>query len=173
VTAIAAFLLKYWKGASLVLLAVVVTCELQQWHAAAIGRGQAMERARQQDSVIAVLSKQSAKVETLFVHDSVRLTRLAVRYDTLRDTVLAHLTDTVLVKQFIAATDSGKRACVETANDCAAFRLSANQEIATLRAEAHPAPILVFQPTFKQKAGYALLGAMLGEAARFAATRRP
>lgn len=49
------------------------------------------------------------------------------RYDTLRQTLDVH--DTVSVWQFVAAADSSAKACTELANDCAAFRLTADSTI--------------------------------------------
>jgi hypothetical protein len=158
----AALLLRYWKAGLIVLLAFACVAFAQQWHAATIAKGEAIERARTQDSVVAAQAKQLAHVDTLVVHDTVRLTRLIARTDTLRETLMQHLADTVLVKQFVTQAEAEQRACVDVKNDCAAFRLSAADEIATLRAQAHPAPIIVFQPTLKQRAQYSGTGAAIG-----------
>jgi hypothetical protein len=162
----AALLLRYWKAGLIVVLALVCVAFVQQWHAATIAEGQAIERARTQDSVVAVLSTRLARVDTLVVRDTVRLTRMFARTDTLRDSLLVHLTDTVRTKEFITQAEADQHACVDLKNDCAAFRLSAAEEIATLKAQAHPAPIIVFQPTAKQKGGYGLVGALVDEVVR-------
>jgi hypothetical protein len=82
--------------------------------------------------------------------------------ETLHDTVLAHLTDTVLVKTFVATADTQARVCTEVTNDCAAFRVAANQEIATLKAQK---TVTIYAATWGQRAKYAVLGVALAEAA--------
>lgn len=70
-------------------------------------------------------------IDTLVVHDLKTITRTIASVDTLRDSVLKHLTDTVLVERFVTRTDSALRACSALANDCAAFRsLTATREAA-------------------------------------------
>ena len=52
------------------------------------------------------------------------------RVRTIRDTVLAQLTDTVRVKEYIARTDTALHACSELVDNCAAFRAFAIQKFA-------------------------------------------
>ena len=153
-TVVLMFIAKHWKwfasGFTGFCLLVAVHTWWTRHNATIYQAGISAERIRWQDSV-------RVKYDTLIVHDTVKLSRLAIRYDTLRDTVLAHLSDTVLVKQFIAVTDSGKKVCTEQANDCAAFRLAANQEIATLKAQH---VVTIYSATWGQRGKYAAEGAL-------------
>lgn len=67
------------------------------------------------------------------VHDSVTVTRTVARYHTVRDTT--RLTDTVWVKQMLAAGDSVVRSCTELQSSCALFRVRADSVIADLQTE--------------------------------------
>lgn len=60
---------------------------------------------------VAVLAAEVARVDTIRVRDSVAVVREVVTVDSLRDTLLLHLTDTVKVKQFITRVDTLKLAC--------------------------------------------------------------
>ncbi len=97
--------------------------------------GAITERLHIADSVLVVERVRLARADTLLVHDTVTLRRSLVRLDTLRDTLLAHLTDTVRVKEFIASVDTTKGRCSETSGDCQEFRASALRTIGTLRGE--------------------------------------
>jgi len=73
---------------------------------------------------IAVLAAKEARAETLYVADTVRLTKLLTRYDTARvhDTLTRN--DTVYVARAVA--DSTIRACTITLADCRAGWALAN-----------------------------------------------
>ncbi len=133
-------LLKYWQttlaGAAIIFGAVM-------WHehnVAEVAKGVAVERTRVADSTLKAIKPQLARTDTLVVRDTVKV-RIAVdRVITLRDTVLAHLTDTVLVKQFVTRADSAAKACVELSNDCQAFRTYATATIHALERKVATAP---------------------------------
>lgn len=136
-----ALVLRYWReltiGAAVVLL--MAACHARD--NALKATGIAVERARVADSTLAAVKPQLARAETLIVHDT-KTVRVAVdRVVTLRDTVLEHLTDTLLVKTFVTRADSAAKACVELSNDCQAFRAFATQTIAALEAKVRVAPI--------------------------------
>lgn len=140
-----ALVLKYWK-AGVVALALIVA--LTAWHQrdnALVARGKAIEQARVADSTLKAVKPQLARTDTLVVHDTVKVRYAISRLDTLRDTLLTHLTDTVLVKEYVTRADSVAKACTELSNDCAAFRAYASQTIAALQAKvkAQPATIKV------------------------------
>lgn len=73
----------------------------------------------------------SARVDTV----TVTVVRWASRTDTLRDSVLAHLTDTVVVKQYVQAVDSTVKACRDLVSDCARFRVTADSTIRAVSTE--------------------------------------
>lgn len=91
------------------------------------------------------LAHQLVQLDTVYVTDTVRLTTTRTHYVTLRDTVLAHLTDTVIhvdtVRQLLAAADSTIHACQVVVVTCEqraatehALRLEREQEIHVLKA---------------------------------------
>lgn len=112
-------LLRFWKEGLIAALAVAFMVACHARDNALQARALADERRRQADSILTSLKPQEAKAETLFVRDTIRLTRRFAQFDTIRDTVLHHLTDTVVVKQFITRADSLAQACTELAKDCA------------------------------------------------------
>lgn len=62
------------------------------------------------------------KAETVFVAKADTFTRWRTKTVTLRDTLLRHITDTVLVKQFVAASDTALHACSEVIVSCDTIR---------------------------------------------------
>lgn len=115
------------------------------WHSLTVSltdRGIALERARVADSALKVITPKLARVDTLVVHDVPRVIHAAARVDTLRDSVVAHLTDTLIVKEYVARTDTALKVCRELADDCAQFRVFANQKIAALESKLNVAPII-------------------------------
>ncbi len=157
-----ALLLKFWQPS---LVAVALGFGALMWHehnVAEVDRGVALERARVADSTLKSLKPLTAKAETLFVHDTVKLSRLVSHTDTLRDTVLKHLTDTVIVKAYVQASDSTIRVCRSVVTDCQAVQALLRQQISTL--EVKLAAVPVAQPRSCVNTGLVsgLLGALGG-----------
>ena len=106
-----------------------------QWHrhnVAEQDRGMWQERARVADSTLKHVVPLAAKAETLLVHDTVRLTKTVALERVSHDTVLQHLTDTLLVKTALAQDTAALASCVETVSHCAATVQLKDQEIAAL-----------------------------------------
>lgn len=101
----------------------------------------AQERSRQADSVLRVVTPQLALVDTRVVHDTVKVRVAVERVRLIQDTLLHHLTDTLLVKEYVTRTDSAMHACTELSQDCAAFRDFATRKIAALETKIAAAPI--------------------------------
>lgn len=164
-----ALVLKYWREGLLLVGAALL---LTAWHGhntALVQLGQARERARVADSTIAATAKQLARVDTLIVRDVPRVIHAAARVDTLRDSVLTHLTDTLIVKQFVARTDTALAVCTDLANDCAQFRVLANQKIAALESKVNAIPALHSNHHIVSNILWGLLGVAVG----YEAHRRP
>lgn len=127
---------RFWREAVIaaLALALVASCEARDHRIAAVAVAQT--KSASADSVLRVVTPQVAIHDTAVVHDTVRVRVAVDRVQQLHDTVLAHLTDTVLVREYVSRADSAARACVELANDCAAFRASATAEIAAWKAKA-------------------------------------
>lgn len=160
--------LKYWK-AGIVALAILVT--LGAIHArdvANVDRGKAIEQARVADSTLKAVKPQLTRTDTLVVHDTVRVRYAISLLDTLRDTLLTHLTDTVLVKEYVTRADSVAKACTELSNDCAAFRAYATQTIAALQSKANAAPREIKVSCIESN----LVSGAIGAAAGYFARRR-
>jgi hypothetical protein len=133
--------IRYWRETLIAALVLVVVGLCAHERHALIQQGIAQERSRLADSTLRVVVPQRLVHDTAVVHDTVRVRSTIARVDTLRDTVLTHLTDTVLVKEYVTRTDSALHACTELLNDCAAFRVSANQTIAALQSKLAVQPV--------------------------------
>lgn len=79
------------------------------------------------------LRHRAARVDSVFVHDTVRLTQWRTRFDTLQDTVLQHLTDTVKVREFVRVADSTIAACSAVVLTCEA-RVAARDSLIAVQA---------------------------------------
>lgn len=129
------YLGSYWREAAIVGLVLALLVAFRARDNALVARGQAQEQARVADSTLHALKPVLARTDTLVVHDTLRVTRLVPKLETLRDTVLSHLTDTIIVKQYVAVADSMRQACSELTHDCAAFRQNAQATIRALEAK--------------------------------------
>ncbi len=159
-------LLRYWREAALAVLIVAVMAACHARDNALKAEGIALERSRVADSTLKAIAPRLARVDTLIVRDTIR-TRVAVdRVVTLRDTVLTHLTDTVLVKEFVTRADSAAKACVELSTDCQAFRALATQKIAALESKLSLVP-----PSRRRPWGSLVLSFALGAGAGYVAHR--
>lgn len=157
-----ALLLKFWQPS---LVAVALGFGALEWrahNAAEVAKGRAEARAEQADSVLRAIAQQLPKKDTIFQRDTVRLLHLVSHTDTLRDTVLKHLTDTVIVKAYVQASDSTIRACTSVLHDCAAVQALLRQQVGAL--ETKLAAVPVAQPRSCVNTGLVsgLLGALGG-----------
>ena len=89
-------------------------------HERGIGRDQ--QRAADQAEQVKVAAVGVAKAETVLVAKTDTFTRWQTRTVALHDTVLRHLTDTLLVKQYVATSDSTIRACSDVILSCDTVR---------------------------------------------------
>ncbi len=134
-----AFLLKHWAGVTIAALAVTLlggawgAMRAHDAEQRAIGARDVKIHAL--DSVIAANKQQTAKVDTLWRIDTLKLARVVARTDTLRDSVLKHVTDTLIVKEYIARSDSALRACSLVVDDCARFHSLAEQRFGAYEAK--------------------------------------
>ncbi len=159
---LAALALKYWQtglvGAAIVFGGIM-------WHehnVAEVEKGQALERIRVADSTLKAIRPAMARVDTLLVHDTVKV-RVAINHVvTMTDTVLRHLTDTVLVKQFVTRADSAAKVCSELSNDCQAFRALATQQIAALNVKLAAQPKATSRSCTVSNVLVGMLGAGVG-----------
>lgn len=78
------------------------------------------------------LAKLARQVEVQFRTDTIRLRKLESHTDTLHDSVLVHLTDTVRVKEYIVAADSTIKVCRVTLADCALGWDTAKRQVTVL-----------------------------------------
>ncbi len=108
-----------------VILLLVAYCQGERHTRADDATQHAEQRVRAADSVRVVAGTALARADTVFVHDTLRFTRTLPPLAAIHDSVLVHLTDTLLVKQFVERSDSTVRACLDVVNSCAAFRVKA------------------------------------------------
>lgn len=148
------FLTRYWQ-ASLAVVAVLgfmAMCHARD--TAELNRGRAEERARLADSSLAVYAKQRPAIETAYVRDTRTVTRTIARVDSLRDTLLVHLTDTVREKEFISTVGESNQACRDALGSCANLHRLDSLTIAALRAKAGVSTI----PKPRRRCGLGLAG---------------
>jgi HD superfamily phosphohydrolase len=67
------------------------------------------------------LSDSAHEQRTVFVRDTIKLTKVVREYKTLHDSATQHITDTVLVKKALDQADTTIKACRATVADCAAL----------------------------------------------------
>lgn len=89
------------------------------------------------------------RADSVFVKDTVRLTKVATKYTILRDSVLVRLTDTVLVRQTIIAADTAIRACREAIDSCTA-RVAARDSLITTLGQQRAADRKLFDARLRQ-----------------------
>lgn len=155
-------LLRFWREAAIVVLALALigSCHARDHRIAA--SAVAKEQSRQADSTLRVVTPRLARVDTLFVHDTVVVRPTLARIITLRDTVLQHLTDTVLVREYVTSSDSAAHACTDLLNDCAQFRIDATASIAAWKAKALAAPQIVVKSCTQGEVVSGVLGVAVG-----------
>jgi hypothetical protein len=90
------------------------------------------------------LTHERRVTDTLYRRDTVRLTVTRTIYNSSRDTLLLHLTDTVKVREFVAAADSTIRACTLVVETCEQRVAVRDSIIATLKK---------LQPSFWNRVG--------------------
>lgn len=140
--------LRFWREGLLV-AAVIGLVLLWRAHDRAVA-----DKARSEllyaraDSTIKANAGKLARVDTLLVRDTVRVRETVTRLTTLRDTVLRHLTDTLLIREYVTRTDSAAHACTELSNDCAAFRTFALQRFAQDSIKLLVQPHVTTKPRF-------------------------
>lgn len=140
--------LKFWKEGLLVLLALALFAMWRSRERGLVERGQAIERARVADSILAVVRPQLARADTAVTRGAVTVTRYvdrwrvdtAWRQDTVRipgDTA-ARIAVPVST---VARQDTTIRQCDLLAADCAAYRAFAIQTIAALESKLAAQPV--------------------------------
>ncbi len=128
-----ALIARYWSTALLAGVALALVVSIHSCNAEHIATGRALERSRVADSALAELAKAKAKTDTVYRRDTLRLVQRIARVDTLRETVLHHLTDTLTVKEYVTATDSALKVCSAVRLDCDEYRRISTAELAELR----------------------------------------
>jgi len=133
----------HWQIALAALAITYGTVAWREHNKSEQARGMWAERYRVADSLYRDAAKRLAHTDTVLVQSIVRVPVEIERVRVLHDTVLAHLTDTVLVKQFITRTDSAIKACTELLGSCEAFRRDATATIAALKLKAEAKPMTI------------------------------
>ena len=120
----------YWREALICAVLAFGVIGWRKHNADQQAIGAAREIIRVQDSTLKARKPLVARYDTAIVHDTVKLNRILMRLASIHDTVTAHITDTVFVKAYIAATDSTVKACRELSADCEQYRQNASAVIA-------------------------------------------
>lgn len=82
-----------------------------------------------------VNAQQLRRVDTVWRRDSIVRIRTREHYTTLRDTVLAHTTDTAIVERFVKAADADAKVCTDGLSSCNEFRRLAYQRFDNYEAQ--------------------------------------
>jgi len=125
-----AILTRYWREMiiGIAVLVIVGYCRARD-HAIA-DRARAEVLYHRADSTVQANAPKLAHVDTLLVRDTVWVAKTAKAAAAIHDTVVNHLTDTGLVKEYIARTDTALNACTELSRDCQQFRAFAFERFA-------------------------------------------
>lgn len=122
---------KFWRESLLALSAALLLGTWMSYRRALIMRGQAMEAARVTDSLLKANAVQITKVDTVLVEHLAKVPFVISKVDTLRQVVREHLTDTLVVKEYIEKTDSALQVCRSLTDECSTFRTLAQQRFST------------------------------------------
>lgn len=82
-------------------------------------------------AAVTTATRQAAKAETVYVHDTLTFTKLRAHYDTVRSTINVH--DTVAVQQFVTLADSTIQTCSTALRSCGATVVAQNTVTVTQR----------------------------------------
>jgi hypothetical protein len=135
-------LLKFWQPAAIVAL---IGFGAVEWHAHNVAeqeKGAALVLNHSLDSTLKAIKPALGRVDTVLVRDTVRVKHAVDRLVTFRDTVLSHITDTLIVQQFVARADSAAKVCTELSTDCAEYRRLTTIKIAALESKLAIAPLV-------------------------------
>jgi hypothetical protein len=138
-----ALVVRYWREAAIAVLALALAGSCVARDRRLVATGVATERSRQADSLLQVTVPLRWKADTLYVHDTLRVARRLATFDTVRDTVLRHITDTLVVRQFVAAADSFKAACTDALSECNRLRGLLMLERDAWKAKAETRPLVI------------------------------
>lgn len=92
--------------------------------------GALMERTREWESERDSLRLAIATRDTVFVRDTLRLVQWRQRFDTLRQSVVVNIHDTITVKEFVRVADSTVATCTAALGECSLLYQSAKAQIA-------------------------------------------
>ena len=81
------------------------------------------------------LQSESHRIEIQFKTDTIRLRKLVTRTDTLVAEVVSRITDTVFVKQVIAAQDTTIKVCTLTLSECAKGWETSKRQVSLLEGQ--------------------------------------
>ncbi|MGJ0510248.1 MAG: hypothetical protein ACR652_24650 [Methylocystis sp.] len=155
-------LLKWWREAAIVLLALGLIAYCQGRDRAKVREGIAQERYRIADSTLAVLKVAQRKIDSVFVRDTLRFTRWRDSVTIRHDTVLAHLTDTIRVKELIQVQDSAIATCTNLLSSCSARVLNLQDQLTQERAKVAAIPLATPRSCTSTGAVSGLVGLGLG-----------
>jgi hypothetical protein len=126
------------------------------WHRERQGELKAeLKLARQEFSA---LQRRMQMVDTVYVRDTVRLSRIKTRYDTLL--VDVRTTDTVWVRRFVQVADSTILVCSEALNSCGARVAVRDSMLFNLRRQVD---VLKKKPRVWDKLPWVLGGVVVGK----------
>lgn len=143
--------LKPWhllSGVAVLLVALLVYARWERGRASEeIGKWSAIAKRLQQDS--AQGAQAIRRTDSVHVVDTLRFTRTVTKLQTLRDSVLVHRTDTMLVERFVTASDSVVRACRAVLDSCTA-RVAARDSLITALGQQRAADRKLFDARLRQ-----------------------
>ena len=104
-----------------------------------VAEGVAQEKTRVADSALKVVTPARIIAETALVHDVRTVTKLTTRFDTLRDSVIRNVHDTIQVVRLITVADSLAHACTDALGGCEKLRALLTTERDDWKAKAQAA----------------------------------
>ena len=153
-------LLKWWKEAAIVVLLVFLWGEWTAHNRAEQAKGAAEVRWHLADSTLKVLQAQAAKIDTEWVHDTVKFTVTKLAVKTLHDTLNIH--DTTQVKVYIERATAAINSCTDLMSTCQAKVANLEAQLAAERSKTVVAPLVSPRSCFASNSLVGVVGVGLG-----------
>lgn len=123
---------RYWSHVAVFAIAVVIALLAADHYRGEI-EGAAKSALQRAHSETARWKDSAGKAALAVKHDSVRVTKTVTRYEELRDTL--RLTDTVRVKEALAAADTAIHACRDYVSSCSLALAAKDSQFVSLERE--------------------------------------
>jgi hypothetical protein len=143
----------WWALAALVAITTLSAAWLHDHDSQVTKRAVAEGQLRQQKQITSKWKARYAEAASHVAHDIDTVTVTVTSYRDLRGSLPERITDTVYVKQLVAAADAAASACTELAKNCAQLKHDADSTIASVEGERDALQLLynATKPRFRDR----------------------